>query len=584
MDKMAKKAMRDDSCVDFPILECDKRSRFRSVTGSCNNLLRPHQGSSHTPYRRLLPPSYSDGTMGFRWSVGGGSLPPARMVVDKTVRRNVRDRTGTMSVHVTQWGQFLTHDLDHTPEASLGTGQTLECCGEHRDREECAPIEIAGDDPFYGPYDKTCLAFIRSSLAIGADCKVDQQNQITSYLDGSAIYGSSITTMHELRLHRDGLLKFQSSDLLPPSTGGECFISQQKCFKSGDKRVNENPGLAIYHTMWSREHNRVATNLALVNPGWGDNDLFYQARKIVVAQIQHITYHEYLPIILGHTNMATMSLLPDTKLSYDSSIDASVSNAFASAALRFGHSMVPNNVGRSSQGCPRHGITIRSLDNLFWNPSLLHNPQHLTESTAGLSDLSSPVPGPSFSTSVMGNLFINRDSRNKVGLDLVSINIQRGRDHGLPGYNSFRALCGGNRAVEFSDFSDQLSSSQILMLSQVYSHVDDVDLYLGGLLEKPMPGSLLGQTFSCIVADQMFRTMVGDRFFYSLNNSASRFSSEQIEEIQKASLARVLCDNMGLQAIQPLAFRTVSSSNPMVDCSSAAIPSLELESWKLNKS
>ena len=69
-----------------------------------------------------------------------------------------------------------------------------------------------------------------------------------------------------------------------------------------------------------------------------------------------------------------------------------------------------------------------------------------------------------------------------------------------------------------------MSSSQVEMLRKVYSHVDDVDLYLGGLMEKPMPGSLLGQTFSCIVADQMFRAVVGDRFFHSLHNSDNGFS------------------------------------------------------------
>ena len=73
-----------------------------------------------------------------------------------------------------------------------------------------------------------------------------------------------------------------------------------------------------------------------------------------------------------------------------------------------------------------------------------------------------------------------------------------------------------------------MSLSQVDMLSKVYSHVDDVDLFLGGLMEEPMPGSLLGQTFSCIVADQMFRAMVGDRFFYSLENSATSFSQGEL--------------------------------------------------------
>ena len=153
--------------------------------------------------------------------------------------------------------------------------------------------------------------------------------------------------------------------------------------------------------------------------------------------------------------MAALSLLPSpvAPLSYNSSVDAAVSSAFATAALRFGHSMVPTNLrwvswvsfkidiprsSLSSAGCARHNLMTQPLDSLFFNPSILHSPQHLDECLAGLSDRPCPAPGPAFSSSLMGNLFINRDNGSKVGLDLVSINIQRGRDHGLPGYNSFR--------------------------------------------------------------------------------------------------------------------------------------------------
>ena len=109
--------------------------------------------------------------MGLRKSVTGGSLPSARLVVDKVVLRTDKEEAGELSVHVMQWGQFLTHDLDHTPEASPGPGQAWDCCGEHRERQECAPIQLAADDSFYGPANKTCMSFTRSSLAPSTDCK-----------------------------------------------------------------------------------------------------------------------------------------------------------------------------------------------------------------------------------------------------------------------------------------------------------------------------------------------------------------------------------------------------------------------------
>ena len=77
---------------------------------------------------------------------------------------------------------------------------------------------------------------------------VDQQNQITSYLDGSLVYGSDADTLHQMRQYKKGLLKSKDSDMLEPSSSSECLILHQAgkhCFKSGDKRVNEQPGLAL---------------------------------------------------------------------------------------------------------------------------------------------------------------------------------------------------------------------------------------------------------------------------------------------------------------------------------------------------
>ena len=198
----------------------------------------------------------------------------------------------------------------------------------------------------------------------------------------------------------------------------------------------------------------------------------------------------------------------------------------------------------------------QTLDKLFFNPLLLHSPKHLSECIAALSEKACPNPRSALSTSLMGRLFLNRDSSTGVGMDLASINIQRGRDHGLPGYNRFRldtklmyvipyihrTLCGKKQASSFSDLKSVMSKSKIQALRSVYQHVDDIDLFVGGLLEKRMPGGLLGQTFSCIVADQvnkipcsiinfdicqiiqMFRTMMGDRFFYSLSNTSNPFT------------------------------------------------------------
>ena len=146
-------------------------------------------------------------------------------------------------------------------------------------------------------------------------------------------------------------------------------------------------------------------------------------------------------------------------------------------------------------------------------------------------------------------------------------------------------------ASEISDLSDMMTADQISQLSSVYSDVEDIDLYIGGLMERPVPGGRLGPTFSCIISSQvksaqknfykykifqMKRLKNGDRYFFSLVSSASRFSPEQLEEVRKVSLARILCDNSEVKYMQPKAMKRVSRSNPLLDCNSRISEHLNL--------
>ncbi|KAG0710077.1 Peroxidasin [Chionoecetes opilio] len=149
------------------------------------------------------------------------------------------------------------------------------------------------------------MDFVRSLPAVRPGCNFgprEQMNQITAFIDASNVYGSSVKESAELRAFSGGLLKVNNErqHLLPPKPS-ECKDSagQKYCFKAGDSRVNEQPQLAVMHTLWMRQHNRLARELASLNPGWKDEIIFQEARRIVAAQMQHITYNEYLPIIFG---------------------------------------------------------------------------------------------------------------------------------------------------------------------------------------------------------------------------------------------------------------------------------------------
>ncbi|KAK3605224.1 hypothetical protein CHS0354_038659 [Potamilus streckersoni] len=180
-----------------------------------------------------------------------------------------------------------------------------------------------------------------------------QWNQNTHYIDASQIYRSNKSTSDSLRSFTGGKLKTGQDPripyLLPKDTNNvaNCILSQSifnvKCFLAGDVRVNEQPALASLHTIFMKEHNRIATGLGALNNGWSDQILFDEDRKIVGAILQHITYKEYLSEILRSAIMNSNDLNPHASgyfNDYETSMNPSIRNEFATVAFRFGNSMV----------------------------------------------------------------------------------------------------------------------------------------------------------------------------------------------------------------------------------------------------
>jgi len=173
------------------------------------------------------------------------------------------------------------------------------------------------------------------------------------------------------------------------------------------------------------------------------------------------------------------------------------------------------------------------------------------------------------------------------GLDLVAVNVQRGRDHGLPGYNKYKEICTGEKAKNFNDLRKVMSAEQVAQLESVYKHVDDIDLYVGGFLEAAHGDSILGPVFKCIIGDQFARLKKGDRFFYDLGNNGNiGFSQTQLNEVRKTSMARIICDNTDeIDSIQPLAFKLpTSKANAMRSCSEQTIPFVNLQVFRESSS
>jgi len=178
-------------------------------------------------------------------------------------------------------------------------------------------------------------------------------NQVTHYLDGSMIYGSSERQTLSLRKMSGGELLTNKIDTdqnympLETTETDACQYDNGTCFRAGDIRANTFPQLTVMHTLWVREHNRVARGLAYFNSHWNDERIFMESKKIVTACIQHITYKEWLPALLGvnYTKKNGLGLLEvGYSNTYNDNADPTVSNSFATAILPFANSMLTDTI------------------------------------------------------------------------------------------------------------------------------------------------------------------------------------------------------------------------------------------------
>jgi len=587
----------DSRCPWTPAPRCNPSLRYRSFDGTCNNLKEPNFGRTGTPYQRILLPEYAQGSLDLprKRSDNTRELPSAREI-SNALAGGTSNSDNDNTVLVMQMGQFIDHDITHTPNHGK------QCCDRGGkfpasfDPKKCFPIRMFDNDNFWRGK-KTCMSLARSLSSPSLKCGLqsrEQLNQITHWLDGSNIYGSTNEEAQYLRSSK-GQLKISrqrgtrwgnlpscAAEKTGKVTGCDvCGGRKADCFFAGDFRVNEQLNLITIHTLFMREHNRIAKELGRLNPRWTDEKIYQEARKINTAEYQHIVFKEWLPIIIGNTFMRSYGLFPLTSgfsRDYADNFDPRINNEFATAAFRFGHSMIPKTFTSSSKGRSERTLNLREI---FFKPKVMSTPGFLDGMLRGMTEQGSAKWDSNFIADIRDHLFESRPGSG--GLDLVAVNIQRGRDHGIPGYNKYREICVGRAAKSWEDLGSSMGADTIKNLRRIYNSVDDVDLYVGGFLEAAHEDSILGPVFKCIIGDQFARLKKGDRFFYDLNvDPKLAFSPTQLQQIRKTTMARLICDNTdGIDSVQPFAFKMeVGVSNRLTACNSQAIPTINLDVFR----
>ena len=232
--------------------------------------------------------------------------------------------------------------------------------------------------------------------------------------------------------------------------------------------------------------------------------------------------------------------------SYDSTVDATLSNEFVTAAFRLGHTQVSDSLNRvDNAGNPAPGGAVQLVD-AFFRPSFFTSGVEVDYLLHGLATQVQETTDTLVVDSLRNALF---GAPGSGGLDLLSINLQRGRDHGLGTLVQLQTALGVTPASTVADItSDPTLQSQLL---SAYGSVAEIDLWVGLLAEDALAGSALGSTMSLVVAQQFERLLVGDRFFYTWDDE---LSAADVSMIMNTSLSDVIMRNTDIVGLQENVF------------------------------
>jgi Animal haem peroxidase len=562
----------------------------QALDGRGNNRDNPDWGRAGTAYTRIAPARYADGRS---QPVAG---PNTRLVSNRIfndANQNLFSERG-VSQWGFVWGQFLDHTFGLRDEA--GT---------------VANIPFNQADPLES-FTNTLgnIPFTRSAATPGTGVtNVRQQtNTVSSYIDAWAVYGGTDQRLDFLREgsqdgnpNNNGARLFLPNNYLPRrdargnpagaptmAVDGRLLGTPNAARVAGDVRANENMALTATHTLFAREHNRIVNSLPFI---LSQDTKFAIARRIVIAEQQFITYTEFLP---------TLGINLPAYQGYNRNVNANLGNEFATVAYR-AHSMIHGELESVAEAADYDQATLDAIEAqgveilqgeepgeiefviplnvAFFNPGLLEQLQ-LGTVLRGLGlepqykndeQIDNQLRSVLFQVPVSGNPECldgpTLPECFRGVLDLGAIDIERGRDHGMPTYNQLRAAVGlpaktsftsitGESTENFPFFDPELTRGNEIndpdcldfvqlrdadgnvidpndedavegsatvgirrctlaaRLKAIYGSVNNLDAFTGLVSERHVSGSEFGELQRALWTRQFQALRDGDRFFF----------------------------------------------------------------------
>lgn len=547
--------------------------------GWYNNLAHQDWGAVESQLVRKAPSSYADGV----YMIAEGRPSPRSLSQDLFKGEDGLPSTRNLTVLFVFFGQVISSEVLMASEP----GCPIEF---HR-------IPISRCDEMY---DSKCtgqryMPFHRAHYDVktgqSPNNPREQTNLATSWIDASYVYSTSETWANTMRSFENGTFRTADTDSrLPPKNKERVplfnspparylgIMNPERMFILGDPRTNQNPGLLAFGILFFRYHNVHALRIKNTHPDWTDEDIFLHARRYVIAAMQNVIVYEYVPTLLGENVTEYTGYKPD--------VHPGISHEFQAAAFRFPHTSIPPGIYRRDRSCnfldTKNGFKALRLCSTWWLSEEVLPASGVDEFLLGMASQIAEKEDQILCSDVRDKLFGPMEFTRR---DLAALDIMRGRDNGLPDYNTVRRHFGLPVITTWTQINEKLARSNPEIFEKLrklyHDNLDNVDLFVGGMLESDdgRPGPL----FRKIIREQFERLRDADRFWFE-NVHNGMFTKKEIEEIRKITMYDIIVQATDIQPdeIQKSVFFHLKGDpcpQPQQINSSVLEPCMILDGW-----